>query len=224
MIYCLSILYLLLVGWLTYESIFNVTTTKRFILKIVCSCMFIAMILYAYFAFNKISIDKFFVLLTGMIFAGAGDILLGIYNRKNRIYKRFFLIGTGLFFLAQMCYITYFAVISGYPFTLLYIFLPLVFGILGFIIVEKLHISSKLVSIFGCIYSLAVSLMLVSGMWYSINSGNLFAFFGGLCFLISDYALAFNYFAKNINKKYISLVTTTLYYVAQLLFIFLIVF
>ncbi len=217
MLISFSLIYFLLLGYLTYLSVFKLDSKRRLIVKIIEAALFIVM----FFAFSKVTYTSnqrlYICYLGALISSFLGDLMLGLFNYYDKLDQKYFIFGTLLFFLAQIFYIGYFAFANGFIFNVLYISLPFISYITLIIVLEKIKVSKKIILI-SSTYSLGVSGMFTAGLVYSLTTNTILIPFAAFMFLISDFTLAIKYFYKG-KKVSITILTTVSYFLAQYLYI-----
>ncbi|MBR4993119.1 MAG: hypothetical protein IKY04_02610 [Lachnospiraceae bacterium] len=139
--------------------------------------------------------EAFTYLMPGFFLCFVGDLFMGLHNKY--VKKRYLLLGTLLFLLGHVCFISYLYTLSGFtPYDLI---LP-VLGVIGVLVLKR--IPSFFLGKFayaGMIYAIFVCTMAgksIQVLWVNPGSKGLCLALGGIFFLTSDVLIAPLYFKK----------------------------
>ena len=134
-------------------------------------------------------------LMPGFLLCFAGDLFMGLHNRH--VKKQYLLLGTLLFLLGHICFISYLYTLSGFtPYDLI---LPTL-GVIGVLVLKK--IPSFFLGKFayaGMIYAIFVCTMAgksIQVLWTHPGAKGICLALGGIFFLTSDVLIAPLYFKK----------------------------
>ena len=188
--------------------------TEELLFKTIASTMFVSLGLINFIQCfkNKKDLEFPIWMLTALIYAMVGDVLLGLH----------FSIGVIVFGIAHIFYIISYSKLNSFiprdffNAAIISIIIPLP---IIFILLDTVYINISLV-ILGCIYVVILSGMLgkaISNLVRERNSVNITITIGALLFFISDMCLILNMFGGISFCRYICLIT---YYLAQFLLSF----
>lgn len=157
------------------------------------------------------------MIVAGLIFGMAGDILLNLRYVLTKIGKKVFLVGILIFMIGHIIYLA--ALLQKAP----KVWMPVGIGILLAAVLLKWIFSKvtaeKAFKIFGIFYVGAVSMMAVVSIWNWLmigGTGTMIFALGGVLFLISDVVLIFNTFTET-TKFSMRVTNLSLYYIGQIL-------
>lgn len=173
--------------------------------KTVCSSMFVAVCLIMFVLKNKRVTDSFLLLMTALIFCMAGDILLGLANKSEKLRVKPFLAGAVTFALAHvlLCTLYYKWAVFGWA----DVVIPLLLVVVLYVLEKTGLVCLKKLRPVGYGYTLIVAAMVTKAVRVAVG-GNLTAFAalctgaGSLLFFISDVVLLFLYFGTRRRKWY----------------------
>lgn len=161
--------------------------------KMLCSSAFvITAIAMACLSFHT---DRLKILLPALIFCFAGDLLLGLHNRRNQ--NRLLMAGAAMFALGHICFVAYMVNKAGFAASDLII--PF-FGVLfAFLLTGNRQFSFGKYKAAACIYAFFVTALAsksVSVFFRTPSLSNALFAAGGVLFLVSDCLIAVLYFKK----------------------------
>ena len=209
--------------WFLFEKV-KAYSVKAVLIKALCSMLFIAVAAYG---ISKTTLTVFptFAIIA-LAFGMLGDIFLDLkYVYKQNDYE-FTMAGFSVFGLGHILYVTGMFLEFYHGQNVLYIILPLVFGLLMgpvTLFVSKLsgvkYGKFKTIALFYAMtlfstVATAFSLWMLSGF---NHHGVLLIFIGGVLFAVSDLILNMTYFAENHEKPFDIISNTITYYAAQFL-------
>lgn len=191
----------------------------RLISKTLCSICFLSIAISAYIN-NPSNLKYFLLIFIGLIFSLCGDIFLGIHTTNSKTKFNLFLIGLISFSITHILYSICFVNISSLYFKVLLFSLFLAIILFASIKLNKKIILGK-ITLPGAIYCFLISFMVCSSLLIStvsiLNPIMIsLIIIGAICFMISDYILAFVVF-YNECPKIASPLNLVFYYIGQIL-------
>lgn len=157
------------------------------------------------------------LIIAGLIFGMAGDILLNMRYLFEKNGQKVFLVGILIFMIGHVMYLI--ALLKEAVNCLVPIAIGVVLAALLLLWIFSKVTAAKAFKIFGVFYVGAVTVMAVTGVWNGIfmaGSKDLIFAVGGILFLISDVILIFNTFTGS-SKLSMRVMNLSLYYIGQIL-------